>query len=205
MKINILNLDNVVVSELDLDDGIFGLEPRSDILARVVRWQLARRRSGNHQVKEEAEVSGSGKKIYKQKGTGSARQGSRRGPHFRKGAVIFGPHVRDHSFSLNKKVRRLGLKMALADKLASTNLYVYEDLTLTRANTKDVLNHFESIHMQKVLFIDEEIQDNFRKSIQNIHNFDVLNCMGANVYDILRKDKLILTKSAVKALEVRLK
>ena len=206
MKVDVVNLESKIIGELELDDSIFSIEPRSDILARVVEWQLAKRRSGNHQVKEEADVSGSGKKIHKQKGTGSARQGSRRAPHVRGGAIIFGPHVRDHGFSLNKKVRRLGLKMALAEKLAKGNLVVYEHLIMSSPKTKDILVNFHNIIGEKVLFIDGDVVNhNFRKSIDNLRYFDVLPQLGANVYDILRKDKLILTTEAVRALEARLK
>lgn len=206
MKFNIFSQDKKTSTEIELDDSVFGLEAREDILSRVVTWQLARRQAGTHQAKERGEVRGTTKKMYRQKGTGGARHGSKRGAQFRGGGIIFGPVTRDHSYDLQKKVRKLGLKMALSSKLKSGNLIVVEDFKLNEPKTNLALKHFNYLNGAKALLIDENTVDsNMLKAVANIPQLDILPQIGANVYDILRKDKLILSVAAVKSLEARLK
>lgn len=201
-------LHNILAEEvgtIDLADDVFGLEQRSDILARVVHWQLAKRRSGNHKTKGISDIQGTTKKPYKQKGTGNARQGSLRSPQFRGGAVIFGPVVRDHGYALPKKVRKLGLKTALSTKAAEGKLIVVENLGSV-AKTKELASTFQKNGWTSVLFIDGvEPAVDFSRAARNIKNIDVLPQQGANVYDILRRDTLVLTRAAVESLEARLK
>lgn len=206
MKFNIFSQDKKTSAEIELDDSVFGLEAREDILSRVVTWQLARRQAGTHQAKERGEVRGTTKKMYRQKGTGGARHGSKRGAQFRGGGIIFGPVTRDHSYDLQKKVRKLGLKMALSSKLKSGNLIIVEDFKLNEPKTNLALKHFNYLNGAKALLIDENTVDsNMLKAVANIPQLDILPQIGANVYDILRKDKLILSVAAVKSLEARLK
>lgn len=205
MQIKVQNLKAEEVGSIDLADEVFGLTPRSDILARVVDWQLAKRRSGNHKTKGISEISGTTKKPYKQKGTGRARQGSLRSPQFRGGAVIFGPIVRDHSYDLPKKVRKLGLKTALSAKQAEGKLIVVDNLGEV-GKTKELAQTFAKLGWTSVLVIDgPEIQDGVRRAAANLKGVDLLPQQGANVYDILRRDTLVLTRSAVEQLEARLK
>jgi large subunit ribosomal protein L4 len=206
MKINVLDKNNEVKEEIEISDTIFSLEPRSDIMSRVVQWQLARRQQGTHKTKVRAEVAGSTKKIVKQKGSGGARHGSKRGAQFRGGGIIFGPVVRSHAYSLPKKVRALGLKMALSAKALSGNLTVLESFEMDTPKTKDALKRFESIGSKSTLFIDSDfVNVGFARSISNIIGMDALPQIGANVYDILRKNKLVMSVSAIRALEARLK
>lgn len=207
MKHNILDLNAKKTGDIELSSEIFGLQPRVDILSRVIEWQLSKRRAGTHKTKVVSEVRGSGKKIYRQKGTGGARHGSKRQVQFRGGAVSFGPVVRSHAYSLPKKVRKLGLKVALSTKLASGELLVVNDFNLSTTKAKDLLSVMSKLNVTNTLLIDHEIQadSNVLKASGNIRNFDVLPQIGANVYDIMRKDKVILTVSAVKALEERLR
>ncbi|HLI13306.1 MAG TPA: 50S ribosomal protein L4 [Alphaproteobacteria bacterium] len=206
MKTKIINLDNKSVGELDLDETVFGVSPRKDILARVVNWQLAKRRSGNHKTKGISEISGTTKKPYRQKGTGSARQGSLRSPQFRGGAVIFGPVVRSHAFDLQKKVRKLGLKMALSAKQAEGKLTVIEEAKVKEAKTKLLAAKFDKLGWSSVLIIDgAELDEQFARAARNIPGVDVLPQQGANVYDILRRDNLVLTKAAIEKLQERLR
>lgn len=206
MKYDVINLENKKTGDIDLSDDIFGVEVRPDILSRVVNWQLAKRRAGTHLVKNLSTVSGTGKKPFKQKGTGRARQGSLRGPHFRHGAVAFGPVVRDHAHSLNKKIRKLGLKCALSLKAKDSKLFVLDDVALTTAKTKDLQKSFNQLGWSSVLVIGgAKIDESFTRASANIANVDVLPEMGANVYDILRRENLVLTKEAVSHLEALLK
>lgn len=206
MKTKVINLDNKAVGELELDDGVFGLAPRKDILARVVNWQLAKRRQGTHKTKGISDISGTTKKPYRQKGTGNARQGSLRSPQFRGGAVIFGPVVRSHAFDLQKKVRKLGLKMALSAKHAEGKLAVLDEAKLKDAKTKLLAGKFGKLGWRSVLIIDGPALDEpFARAARNIPGVDVLPQQGANVYDILRADTLVLTKAAIEKLEARLK
>ena len=207
MKQDILSLDtNKSVGQIELNESIFGLEVRADILHRVVVWQLARLQCGNHKTKGRSEVALTGSKPFKQKGGGRARQGSYKGTQFRKGGVVFGPVVRDHSHELTKKFRKLGLKTALSAKAKEGNLIVVEEAKLSAPRTKDLLGKLNSCGLKNCLFIDgKEVDTNFALASRNIIGVDVLPTIGANVYDILRKDKLVLTKDAVACLEDRLK
>ncbi len=206
MKQDILNLDNKNVGSIELDESIFGLEVRPDILHRVVTWQLARLQSGNHKAKGRSEVALTPAKPFKQKGGGRARQGSRKGTQFRKGGVVFGPVVRDHSHELTKKFRKLGLKTALSAKAKEGNLIVIDEAKLAAPKTKDLEAKLAACGLTNSLFIDgKEVDMNFALATRNLIGVDVLPTIGANVYDILRKDKLVLTKDAVACLGERLK
>jgi large subunit ribosomal protein L4 len=203
MKLNIITLDNGAAGEAELPDEIFAATPRADIMARVVHWQLAKRRSGNHKVKGMGEVSGTTKKPYKQKGTGNARQGSLRSPQFRTGGAVHGPVVRDHGYDLPKKVRRLGLISALSQKHAEGKLVVL-DAAASGPKTKDLAARMKVLGWDSVLIIDHAVQADFLKASANIHKVDVLPTVGANVYDILRHDVLAVTTAAIDGLKERL-
>ena len=206
MKLTVLNLDNDEVGDIELAEEVFGLPVRRDILARVVNWQLAKRRAGTHKTKGVSEIQGTTKKPYKQKGTGRARQGSLRSPQFRGGATIFGPVVRSHAFSLQKKVRKLGLKTALSAKQGEGKLVVIDAASIGEAKTKALRARFETLGWDSVLIIDGPTLDqNFTRAARNLPRVDVLPQQGANVYDILRRDTLVLTREAVQHLEARLK
>ena len=206
MKQDILSLDNKNVGSIELPESIFGLEVRADILHRVGVWQLARLQSGNHKTKGRSEVSLTPSKPFKQKGGGRARQGSFKGTQFRKGGIVFGPVVRDHSHELTKKFRKLGLKTALSAKAKEGNLVVIDEAKLSAPKTKDLKAKLNACGLNNCLIIDgKEVDVNFALASRNIIGVDVLPTIGANVYDILRKDKLVLTKDAVSCLEDRLK
>jgi large subunit ribosomal protein L4 len=207
MKLDITTLDGGKAGSLDLSDDIFGLEPRSDLIHRYIRWQLAKRRAGTHKVKNRAEIHRTGKKLYKQKGTGNARHGSARAPLFRGGGRAFGPVVRDHAHGLPKKVRQLALKHALSAKAKDGAIIVLDKIGLEGdAKTKALRGQFDKLGFENVLIIDgAEVEAGFTKAARNIPNVDVLPVAGINVYDIIRRDKLVLTKAAVDALEARFK
>jgi len=205
MKLAVKSLDNTEVGDIELADEVFGLPVRGDILARVVNWQLAKRRAGTHKTKGISDISGTTKKPYKQKGTGRARQGSLRSPQFRGGATIFGPVVRSHEFGLQKKVRRLGLKTALSAKQAEGKLVVIDVASIAEPKTKALRARFETLGWESVLIIDGAVDEGFAKAARNLPKVDVLPSVGANVYDILRRDTLVLTRAAVEQLEARLK
>lgn len=206
MKATIKNLNNEAVGEIELSEAVFGLPTRTDLLARMVNWQLAKRRSGNHKTKGISEISGTTKKPYSQKGTGRARQGSIRSPQFRGGATIFGPVVRSHAHDLTKKVRKLALKTALSAKAAEGKLIVLEAAAAETHKTKDLAARLATLGLTSALIIDgSNLDDNFAKASRNIPLIDVLPEQGANVYDILRRDTLVLTRNAVEQLEARLK
>lgn len=206
MKATIKNLNNEAVGEIELADEIFGLQVRTDLLHRMVNWQLAKRRSGNHKTKGISEIRGTTKKPYKQKGTGRARQGSLRSPQFRGGATIFGPVVRSHEHGLTKKVRKLALKTALSAKAADGKLIVLDTATAESHKTKELAARLAGLGLTSALFIDgANLDENFVKASRNIPLVDVLPEQGANVYDILRRDTLVLTRNAVEQLEARLK
>jgi len=206
MKATIKTLDNTSAGEIDLLDAVFGVKPRRDILTRTVNWQLAKRRSGNHKAKIISEVSGTTKKPWAQKGTGRARQGSLRSPQFRKGGVIFGPVVRDHAHDLPKKVRKTALCMALSAKQQDGKLIVLETAKLDSHKTKALAQKFGKLGITQALIIDgANLDPNFTKAARNLPHIDVLPEQGANVYDILRRDILVLTKNAVEQLQERLK
>ncbi|MCQ2740807.1 MAG: 50S ribosomal protein L4 [Alphaproteobacteria bacterium] len=206
MKQDILNLDNQVVGSIELDKSIFGLEVCADILHRVVVWQLARQQAGTHKTKGRSEVALTPAKPFKQKGGGRARQGSRKGTQFRKGGVVFGPVVRDHSHDLTKKFRQLGLKTALSAKAQEGNLVVVDALKLNEPKTKVLKEKLANCGLNNCLCIDgKEVDTNFALASRNLIGVDVLPTIGANVYDILRKDKLVLTKDAIVCLGERVK
>lgn len=206
MKAQVTTLDAKKAGDIDLDDGVFGLPERADILQRVVVWQLAKRRAGTHKVQSRGEVTGTTKRIGRQKGGGTARHGSGKVSQFRGGARAFGPVVRSHATALPKKIRALGLKTALSAKAASGNLVVIENAELKAGKTKDLLAKLDKLGATNALFIDgAEVNENFKLAIGNIPHVDVLPIQGANVYDILRRDKLVLTKAAVEGLMERLK
>lgn len=206
MKQDILNLENKVVGSIDLDKSIFGLDVCADILHRVVVWQLARLQAGTHKTKGRSEVALTPAKPFKQKGGGRARQGSRKGTQFRKGGVAFGPVVRDHSHDLTKKFRKLGLKTALSAKAQEGNLVIIDEAKLAEPKTKTLKDKLAACGLNNSLFIDgKEVDMNFALASRNIVGVDVLPTIGANVYDILRKEKLVLTKDAVVCLGERLK
>jgi len=205
MKVAVKSLDNKKVGDIDLSDEIFGLKPRADVLHRMVNWQLAKRRSGNHKTKGISEISGTGKKPHNQKGTGQARAGSRRNAHHRGGAVIFGPIVRDHSHELTKGMRRLALKTALSSKQAEGKLLILDTASASSHKTKEMAKALTTLGITSALFIDGTPNENFARAVRNIKYIDVLPEKGINVYDILRRDILVLTKDAVAQLEARLK
>jgi len=205
MKVQLYSLDNQSVGNIDLADDVFGLPNRKDILARAVNWQLAKRRAGTHKTKEIGDISGTTKKPWAQKGTGQARQGSLRSPQFRKGAVIFGPVVRSHEHQLNKTVRKLALKTALSVKQAEGKLLILDNADLVSSKTKDLAAKVEKFGWKSVLLIDgNQVNENLARASSSLVHFDVLPQQGANVYDILRHDTLVLTQSAVRSLEERL-
>ncbi len=206
MKAKVTTLDSKAAGDIELDDAVFGLRPRKDILTRVVNWQLAKRRAGTHKTKGISDIRGTTAKPFNQKGTGRARQGSSYASQMRGGATIFGPVVRDHGHSLNKKFRKLGLKTALSTKQADGKLIIVGEAKLKDAKTKDLLAKLAKQNWGSVLIIDgPEVDANFAKAAANIPLVDVLPQQGANVYDILRRDTLVLTKAAVESLEARLK
>ena len=206
MKLAVKSLDNKEVGDIELADEVFGLPMRKDILARVVQWQLAKRRAGTHKTKGISDIQGTTKKPWKQKGTGRARQGSLRSPQFRGGAVIFGPVVRSHEYSVQKKVRRLALKTALSAKQAEGKLVVLDKAQAKDAKTKNLAQRFEKLGWHSVLIIDgPQLDESFAKAARNLPDVDVLPLAGANVYDIMRRDTLVLTREAVQGLEARLK
>ena len=205
MKLDVIKLDGGKGGSIELSDAIFGIEDiRGDILQRVVTWQLAKRRSGNHKIQVRNEVSRTGKKMYKQKGTGGARHGSRRAPQFVGGSRAFGPVVRDHGFSLPKKIRALALRHALSSKAKSGDLILVDTVSVKEAKTAALRETFGKLGWTKALIIaGPEVDTNFGLAARNIPHIDVLPNAGLNVYDILRADKLVLTKAAVEAIEAR--
>jgi large subunit ribosomal protein L4 len=206
MKLDVISLDAKPAGSIELDDAIFGLEPRADILHRMVRWQLAKRQAGTHSVLGKSEVSYSTKKIYRQKGTGGARHGSRKAPIFRHGGTYKGPTPRSHAHDLTKKFRALGLRHALSAKAGAGELIVLDEASLADGKTKLLAQALKGLGWKRALVIDgAEVNENFARAARNIEGLDVLPSMGANVYDILRRDTLVLTKAGVEALEARLK
>jgi len=206
MKLNVITLENKQAGDIALNPEIFGLKVRKDILHRVITWQLAKRRAGTHKTKGISDISGTTAKPWKQKGTGRARQGSLRSPQFRGGAVIFGPVVRSHAYDLPKKVRKLGLKMALSSKQAEGKLAVIKDADFAQGKTAALAKSLAALGWESVLFIDgPQVNDAFAKAVSNLKGADVLPQQGANVYDIIKHQQLVLTEAAVKHLEERLK
>lgn len=206
MDLTVTTLEGKDAGKVSLSDAIFGLEPREDILARMVRWQLAKKQQGTHKTKTRGEVSRTGAKMYKQKGTGRARHHSARAPQFRGGGRAHGPVVRSHAHDLPKKVRALALRHALSAKLRSEELIIIDSLVAADAKTKALSGAFSSLGLTNALIIDgAELDNNFKLAAKNIPNVDVLPVQGINVYDILRRGKLVLSKAAVEALEERFK
>ncbi len=206
MKLDVIKLDSQKAGTVDLDDAIFGLEPRADLLHRVVRWQRAAAQAGTHKTKGRSEVSYSTKKIYRQKGTGGARHGDRGAPIFRHGGTYKGPTPRSHAHDLPKKVRALGLKHALSSKALSGNLVILDSIEFKEAKTGALAKVVKELGWKRVLIIDgAAINENFARAARNIEGIDVLPSMGANVYDILKRDTLVITKAGLEALEARLK
>jgi large subunit ribosomal protein L4 len=206
VKIDITSLDGEAAGSIDLDDAIFGLVPREDLIARMVRYQLAKRRAGTHQTLGRADIWRTGKKLYKQKGTGAARHGSARVPQFRGGGRAFGPVVRSHAHDLPKKLRALALKHALSAKAQDGAIIVWQEARVADAKTKSLKASFAKLGLTNALIIDGSAPEaNFRLAARNIPQIDVLPAQGINVYDILRRNKLVLTKAAIDALEARFK
>ena len=205
MKLDVINLDGSSAGSLELGDDVFGLEPRADILHRVVRWQRNNAQAGTHKVKTRRETSYSTKKIYRQKGTGGARHGDRNAPIFRKGAIYKGPTPRSHGHELPKKVRKLGLKLALSAMAKSGSLVIIEN-TETDGKTSALAKQVKNLGWKRALVIDgASVNEGFARAARNIEGLDVLPSVGANVFDILKRDTLVITKAGVEALEARLK
>lgn len=204
MKANVLNLDNQSAGEVELDDKVFGLEPRADLIQRVVVWQLAKRRSGQHKVLTRAEINRTKKKVYAQKGTGQARHGARSAPLFIGGAKAMGPVAHSHEFDLPKKVKALGLRHALSSKARDGAIVVLDEAKSAAVKTKDLAARFGKMGVGSALIVDGEFDKNFRLSARNLSRLALLPAAGLNVYDIMRRDKLVLTTAALKLIEERL-
>ncbi len=205
MQVAIRTLDNGEAGTAELPDEIFGAAPRTDIMARVVNWQLAKRRAGTHKAKGLSEVQGTTRKPYRQKGTGNARQGSLRAPQFRGGGVVHGPVVRSHAFDLNKKVRRLGLISALSQKQGEGKLVVLDAAAGdSMTKTRELARKLKALGWSSVLIVDQTVDATFLRVSRNIPGIDLLPTIGANVYDILRHDVLAITAAGVEALKQRL-
>ncbi len=206
MDLSITTLEGKEAGKVKLSEEIFGLEPRDDILQRMVRYQLARKQQGTHKAKGRSEIARTGAKMYKQKGTGRARHHSARAPQFRGGGKAHGPVVHSHDHDLPKKVRALALRHALSAKVKASDLIIIDDLLSSEAKTKVLVSQFAKLGLENALLIGgAEIDANFRRAASNIPNIDVLPIQGINVYDILRRGKLVLSKAAVEALEERFK
>ncbi len=203
MKLDVVDFDAKPAGSTELPDEIFAMEPRVDIIARVIHWQLAKRRAGTHKVKGMGEVSGTTRKPYKQKGTGNARQGSLRAPQFRTGGAVHGPVVRDHGYSLNKKVRRRGLLSVLSQKAAAGKLVILDTVgELEKA--KDVAAKVKNFGWSSALIVDAAVEEKFLRASRNVHGLDILPVVGANVYDIVQHDVLVITKAGIDGLKERL-
>jgi len=206
MKIEVNSLDNKKIKDIDLDKHIFGLELKEEIIYRMVRYQLAKRRSGNHKTKGISEISGTTKKPFKQKGTGNARQGSKRSPQMRGGAVIFGPQVRSHAHKLPKKIKKLALKMAISKKIKDGKLKIINELKMSKPKTNLFRSKLAGLKLDSALFIDgKEIDNNFLLASKNVPKIDILPVAGINVYDILKRDYLVLSENAVNGIKERFK
>ncbi|MEL0124181.1 MAG: 50S ribosomal protein L4 [Alphaproteobacteria bacterium] len=206
MKIEVNSLDNKKIKDIDLDKQIFGLELKEEIIYRMVRYQLAKRRSGNHKTKGISEISGTTKKPFKQKGTGNARQGSKRSPQMRGGAVIFGPQVRSHAHKLPKKIKQLALKMAISKKIKDGKLKIINELKMSKPKTNLFRSKLAGIKLDSALFIDgKDIDNNFLLASKNVPKIDILPVAGINVYDILKRDYLVLSENAVNGIKERFK
>ncbi len=206
MKFDMASMDGAAAGSVELDDAIFGLEPRADLIARMVRWQLAKRQAGDHKTLGRGEINRTGKKMYKQKGTGGARHGSGRVPQFRGGGRAMGPVTRSHAHDLPKKVRALALRHALSAKVRAGGLVVWEKAELAEGKTKVLRDSLAKAAIANALIIDSaEVHEKFAVAARNLPQIDVLPVQGINVYDIMRREKLVLTKGAIEALEARFK
>ena len=206
MQANVTTLENAAAGTVELDEAIFGLEPRQDLIQRMVRWQLLKRMAGTHHAQDRSEVHVTGKKMYKQKGTGSARHGDKSVPQWRGGGKAFGPKPRSHAIGLTKKVRALALRHALSAKAKAGEIVVLDTAKSSTGKTGDMRQHFSKLHLHNALIIDgAELDVPFARAARNLPNIDVLPVQGINVYDILRRKKLVLTKAAIQALEARFK
>ncbi|MGA7712077.1 MAG: 50S ribosomal protein L4 [Rhizomicrobium sp.] len=204
MKTKVLNLDNKASGEVDLNDAIYGLQPRADLIQRVVVWQLAKRRAGTHKVLTRGEINRTKKKVYKQKGTGQARHGARSAPLFVGGAKAMGPVQHSHEFDLPKKVRALGLKHALSIKAKNGAIVILDEAKAKDIKTGHLAKQFGKLGVGSALVVDGEFDKNFQLSARNLSNVSLVPAVGLNVYDIMKRDKLVLTMAAVKAIEERL-
>ena len=205
MKLDVIKLDGGKAGSVELDEALFGLEPRADILHRVVRWQRNNAQQGTHKVKTRSETSYSTKKIYRQKGTGGARHGDRNAPIFRKGGIYKGPTPRSHGHELTKKFRKLGLRHALSAKMKEGAVVIIDEAS-SEGKTAALAKQVKKLGWKRALVIDgAEVNENFAQAARNIQGLDILPSMGANVYDILKRDTLVITKAGVEALEARLK
>ncbi len=206
MELKVTTLDGKSAGKVSVSDDVFGLEPRADILHRMVRYQELKRQQGTHNTKQRSDVTGTTKKMYRQKGTGGARHGDKKAPIFRGGGKAFGPSPRSHAIDLPKKVRALALKHALSAKAKADAIIVIDDATSSDGKTKALVAQLSGLGLNSALVIGgSQIDENFGRAAQNIPNIDVLPIQGINVYDILRRDKLVLTKAAIEALEERFK
>ena len=206
MKADVKTLDAKKSGTVDLVDSVFGLKPRADILHRMVRYQLAKRRSGTRSVKNRSQVSGTGAKMYRQKGTGRARHGNAKAPQLRGGGKAFGPHPRSHAIGLPKKVRAMALRHALSAKAKANELIVLDKAEVKDSKTGALAKKFDKLGLQSALIVaGNEVEKNFSLAVRNLPNIDVLPVQGVNVYDILRRETLVLTRAALEALEARLK
>ncbi len=204
MKLQVIKLDGTKSGDIVLNDSVFGIEPKTESLADVVRWQLARRQAGTHAVKGRSDVSRTSKKLYRQKGTGRARHGARTANIFVGGGVVFGPTPRSHDFKINKKVRELALRSMLSLKAKENNLIICEDLNLATNKTKDLSAILGKLDLKSALFVDFGNFDNFKQACSNLYRIDVLPTIGLNVYDGLSHEKIVLTRSAVENIQERL-
>ncbi len=204
MKLQVIKLDGSKSGEIALNDTIFNIEPKTESLADVVRWQLAKRQAGTHAVKGRSDVSRTSKKLYRQKGTGNARHGAKTANIFVGGGVVFGPTPRSHAFKINKKVRALALRSLLSLKLKENNIIICEDLKLENNKTKNLVAILENLNINSALFVDNSDYSDFRKACSNLYKIDVIPSIGLNVYDGLRHEKIVLTKSAVESIQERL-
>ncbi len=204
MELQVIKLDGTESGNIVLNDSVFCIEPKTESLADVVRWQLARRQAGTHAVKGRSDVSRTSKKLYRQKGTGRARHGARTANIFVGGGIVFGPTPRSHDFKINKKVRELALRSMLSLKAKENNLVVCEDLNLATNKTKDLSAMLSKLNLKSALFVDFENFDNFKQACSNLYRIDVLPTIGLNVYDGLRHEKIVLTRSAVEKIQERL-
>ncbi len=204
MKVNVTTLEAKTAGELDLADAIYGLEPRQDLLQRMVRYQLLKRMAGTHHAQDRSEVNVTGKKMYRQKGTGGARHGDKSVPQWRGGGKVFGPKPRSHAIDLPKKVRALALRHALSTKAKAGDIVVLDTAKVADGKTRVLRDQFAKLSLDNALIIDgAELEIGFARAARNLPNIDVLPIQGINVYDILRRKKLVLTKAALAALEVR--